>query len=950
MPSINTSLGCCDSAASFPGQDDAHATPSATVHSFAAYLPADLVKRPALWRRLDAADTYPVLLVTAPAGYGKTTTVASWLERRQPAGGNASAVAWHSVTPLDNDLPIFCSALVSKLCEAVNRSAVDSGDGFVRTRQLLGTQVVLVPDHLAAIFCEDSVALSVRMELVLDDYHEIVDASVNLFVQSVLRYLPANLRLLILTRKRLPFSVARLRSQNKLVEIAIQELQLSASESTMLLCNMVGESPLLETLTIIHQQTEGWAAGVRLIGLALRDRLDESSLRTLLQRGQSIRYISDYLMDEVLAQQPNDIQAFLLRTSLLRELDAASCAVVLDDTEGVNSGRFLDYVVSNGLFVVSAVPLGSSMVEGVYRYHTIFRRMLQDRLATRLDTFEIAAIHRRIAVHMAKMGDIDFALESWMMANAPELAAAQIERLALSLIDAEAWLTLDRYLAYLPEVLIEERPWLLLARIWICNMFGEFQRMSRLTERLSVLLSSTVEDSTQPQMAQLRSALALVRLNFQQFSGPIPTLVDAALLESAAAVFPADSYMGTLSTALLSWIYTVNGEYGRAGEIVASAMQLTGRQPDLVMLRLMHALLVNALAAGRIDDLTANVTLYYDAAVQVEDPIQLIWANALLCYAAFLQNEDACVVQHARAVLEMAHIAPLVPMALVLLLAARSIRVEAGVQWVHEQLIEVRKYARLRRNDNFVAICDAIEALLGVIAGKVEQGVRWARAVANPESPLMLPLPIVQLSWLRCMVHSPVAADLLQAQQIGERLMVRYRHLKTYSLQRLELGLLLVRIHQAQGNQQGALNLLADLVQEAVPIGFKRPFVEAGVALQPLLQQLAQRPTLVAYVALILDECAASVPSVALPSPEVPSVLPAVQPCDLAQSSDRPLTLREREILILLTQGMTNSDIARVMWLSPHTVRNHLVRIYDKLGVTNRQSAAMRAAQLGIIG
>ena len=129
-------------------------------------------------------------------------------------------------------------------------------------------------------------------------------------------------------------------------------------------------------------------------------------------------------MDEVLAQQTDDIQTFLVRTSLLRELDAASCAAVLDDAEGVNSAARLEYVVSNGLFVVSSAPLESSAVEGSYRYHTIFRRMLQDRLRTRLHTSEIAAIHRRIAAHMVKVGAIDLALESWRMADAPDLAAA----------------------------------------------------------------------------------------------------------------------------------------------------------------------------------------------------------------------------------------------------------------------------------------------------------------------------------------------------------------------------------------------------------------------------------------------------------------------------------------------------------------------------------------------
>jgi LuxR family maltose regulon positive regulatory protein len=793
----------------------------------------------------------------------------------------------------------------------------------------LDAQGVLLPGHVAAVFCEDIAALSICMELVLDDYHEIHDSAVNAFVQSVLRCMPANLRLLILTRKRLPFSVARLRSQNQLAEIIVQDLQLSVEESDTLLRSMVSESLLPETLTAIHQQTEGWAAGIRLIGLALRDRLDEVALRNLLQRGQSIRYISDYLMDEVLAQQTDDIQTFLLHTSLLEELDAASCAAVLDDAEGVNSAARLDYVVSTGLFLVSPAPLESSAVEGAYRYHTIFRRMLQDRLRTRLHTSEIAAIHRRIAAHMAKVGAIDLALESWRMADAPDLAAAQIETLALSLIDAEAWSTLERYLAYLPETLIEDRPLLLLAKIWICNMLGEFQRMGQLIERLGALLSSTVEESEERQRVQLRAALALTRLNLQQFSGSLPTLADAAALESAAGVFPANSYMGTLSTTLLAWICSINGEYARGRGLVASAIQATGMRPGLAVLRLMHGLLVNTLAIGRIDDLTADLPLYYDLAAEAGHPVHLIWANALLCYVAYLQGEDDRVVPHAHAVLEMVHIAPFVSLALALWLSARSIRTETEAQWVQEQLTAARKHARLCRNDMILATCNAIEARLRVSTGKVEQGVRWALLLIDPERSLMLPLPIVQLCWLYCMARAHAAADLLWAQQVAERLMVLYRSLNSYPLQRIELGLLLVRIYQMQGSQQAAFNLLADLVQEAMPFGFICPFVEAGASLQPMLQQLAKRPKLASFVALILDRRAPSAPLAVKP------------PLDLAaQAAYRSLTQREQDILMLLAQGMTNPDIAQAMSLSPYTVRNHLVNIYDKLGVSNRQGAA----------
>jgi len=918
-------------------------------HSLSAYLPADLVPRPALWVRLDAAHTYPVLLVTAPGGYGKTTTVASWLYRRQTVYEDYTSVVWHGITPIDNNLYVFCSALVSKLCTVIERCSMNSADliaGFVRTRQLLGAQEALAPDLLAAVFSEDIAVLPVRIELVLDDYHDITDASVNAFVQSVLRAMPANLQLLILTRKRLPFSIARLRSQDKLAEISIQELQLSVDESDTLLRSMLGESLPPETLTVIQQHTEGWAAGIRLMGLALRDRLDQTTLCSLLRQGRSIRYVSDYLMDEVLTQQPDDVQLFLLRTSLLMELDESSCAAVIDDEDGTSCSILLDYVVSNGLFVISSTPAGTPAAEVTYRYHTIFRSMLQERLRARFHPSELVAMHRRIAAHMAKVNNIDLALQSWLMGDAPELAAAEIETQMMSLIDAEAWPTLERYLAYLPDSLIEGRPWLLLAKIWICNMFGEFQSMRRLIERLEALLA--VEDGNsvdgknieEQQMAQLRAALVSARLNYQQFAGPFPALAEAVTLEAAFAVFPANSYMGALNTVLLSWLYSVHGEHERAKTVVTDALQSIGLLPSLAVLRLVHGLLVNTLATGRLNDFMANTPTYYDLATKVGDPIQLTWANALSCYTAYLQNDDALVSIHARAVLEMRHVAPLVPLTVALLQEVRAIRDNADAHWVHGQIIEARKYAQSRGNVSIVATCDAIEAWLGVRAGRVEQGVRWARSVLNPEAPLMLPLPVIQLAWLACMAQSRAAADLLRAQQLAEKLLLQYQRLNNYPMQGIEIGLLLVRIHLAQNNQHAALDLLAELVRMAAPIGLTRPFVDAGASLQPLLQQLAKRPKLASFVKPLLDSKVIS----------TASTLSAAKMCAHAiHTAGALLTPREREILALLIQGMTNHDIAQATWLSANTVRNHLVKIYNKLGVDTRQGAVARALQLNLV-
>ena len=937
MSRINRPPTGGDSAVSSPARGVADRTTPATLPSFSAHLPADLVERSALWRRLDAVGTYPVLLVTAPGGYGKTIAVASWLEHRQRTDGEMPAVAWHSGTALDNTLLVFCSTLVSKLCEAVHCSTMCPVDGcFVRTRQLLGVQGVLVPGHLAAVFCEDAAALSICMELVLDDYHEIHDSAVNEFVQSALRRIPANLRWRILTRKKLAFSVARLRSQNKLASITIHDLQLNVDESNTLLRNMLGDSLLPETLTTIHQQTEGWAAGIRLIGLALCERLDERVLYNLLQRGQSIRYISDYLMDEVLSQQPEEVQSFLLQTSLLMELDVAACAAVIDDEEGSKSRTLLDHVVNSGLFVIASIPSDLSTTDVSYRYHTTFRSMLQARLHSSFRPTQVTALYRRIAAHMVKVGNIDFAIQSWLLADAPEVAAACLEARTMALMDHEDWPLLERYLSYLSESMIENRPLLLLAKIWVCNLLGDFACMRRLLDQSATLLDTYPARMDTLQLSQLQAALALARVNYQQFSGPLPTLAEAAPLESATTTFLANSYMGTLARAALSWVYSMNGEHEKSRRVITNALESIGVKPNLPTLRLMHGFLISTFSTGRLREFIANTSMYHELATQAGDPIQLIWADALCCYAAYLQNDDDRAAAHARTVLEMAHIAPLAPLMIAMVQVVRSVREQGEAQSVHRQIKMVRKQAELRKSAGMLAACNAIEAGLWVRIGHVEQALRWARSLLKPDGTLMAPLPVAQIYWLRCMAQSHDPADLVQAQQFAETLLLQYQG-ANYPLQRIEVGLALIRLYQLQNNQAAALDLLAALLQSATTIGFMRPLMD-DATLWPLLHSLAKQPQLAAVVSPFLNESTATSATALHPT------------CDsAAHAISTLLTARERDTLELLVKGMTNHDIAQSLCISPNTVRNHVVNILNKLGVDSRHAAVAAAFQLGLV-
>jgi LuxR family maltose regulon positive regulatory protein len=320
--------------------------------------PIKCVERPHLIQRLNAGleSGHQIILVSAPAGFGKTTCISEWVKTL-----NCWPVTWLSLDATDDDPGRFFTYLLAALQKVDEHLGYDI-EGILRAGQLPPVEII------TATLVNDLMKLGKPFILVLDDFQVIQDAYILQVLGTLVNNLPEPLRLVIITREDPPLPLARLRARNQLTEIRVGELRFSRPEIDLFLREATGLTFSQMDLDILEERTEGWAAGLHLAGFSIRDQSDPSRLISNLSGNQ--RFILNYLTEEVLNQQTENVLRFLLQTSILDRLCEDLCNAV---TKRNDSGILLEQLFTNNLFIT---PLDD---EGYwYRYHQLFGNLLRE--------------------------------------------------------------------------------------------------------------------------------------------------------------------------------------------------------------------------------------------------------------------------------------------------------------------------------------------------------------------------------------------------------------------------------------------------------------------------------------------------------------------------------------------------------------------------------------------
>ena len=429
----------------------------------------EVVLRHRLFRELDMLA--PLTAIVAPAGYGKTTLVSTWLQTRQFPS------AWLALDAEDSDLYQFLIYLTA----AIRQQFPDFG---AEIGELLAIRELPPLRAITQVVANALDQIDQEFVLVLEDYHVIEAQAIHTLLIELLRYPPQRLHLVITARRSPPLALATARAYDKFIEIGANSLLFSEQETRQLVVELAPQLLDETTVATLIQNTQGWAASLQLAILYLRQQPDAVFQPDLFDGGAS--YAMDYLANEVVAQLTPELQAFLCETSLLERLHADACAAMCtaEITPAVAQAN-LNWLEANGIFTVALDEAGKW-----FQYHPLFRQMLQKRLRQAVPPAQIAALHRRTSRWCAAQGLVTEALHHALAAGDTSGAAQLLAAVRVDLMNRDEWQQLERWLRLFDEATVEEYPELRLTQAWIAHSRYDLARVRALERRISARLAA----------------------------------------------------------------------------------------------------------------------------------------------------------------------------------------------------------------------------------------------------------------------------------------------------------------------------------------------------------------------------------------------------------------------------------------------------------------------------
>ena len=916
-----------------------------------AHRPA--VARPQLVSRLRTGLEGPLTLLCAPAGFGKTSLALQALD------GYGAATAWLSLEPDDGAPTRFAHYFLAALARAAPDLA-PALDPLLRSSplDLLATMATLV--NLLS-------ARDVPLVLVLEDYHALDAPAVDAALSWLLSHPPPALRLLITSREDPQLPLARLRARGWLTELRGADLRFSAAEAAALIGHLTGLALSDAQAAALVARTEGWAAGLQLASLALRESTDVDGLIASL-RGTH-RLIFDYLTDEVLLAQPPEIHQFLLQTAILDRLCGQLCDAVLDEgrTTKIQSEGERDLaVVRRPSSVVLAeleranlflVPLDAE--RRWYRYHALFADLLRARLAaTAGDT--LVALHRRAAGWYASAipthGETMLApaMHHALEGGDYELAADLIEADVVSAVGQGEVALNARWLARLPPALFSRRPLLCINHAWLLTLTGqgslaenrlrdaELAWAGRPPAALGVAARHAGISQESDLAGLVAGNLAAIRAYMHYMRGDM----GAAIAQGRAALrqLPASSQTIHAATHLVIGLGALEADQPLLAEQqlrLAVASGQTGGNPYaiLVALGFLGELL---LRQGQLD--AAEELLQGPLETQRDPggapfPIagNLCVRLGLVRYERDDRAGAALLLEQGRRGGElMANVWMLEPASL----ALAWLRFGEGDPAAAHGLLDALEAlaARLGRTERPDQI-DVLRARLRLAEGDLAAVRAWLvqeeGRLGHPYRPMQLPIALTWARALTALGRSAEAVALLDPLLAAAVAAGRVGH---------QIQLLVVRALalQAAGDQEQAVTALQPALELGTARGYVRSFLDEGPGVATLLAQNAERRTqddpLRAYIAALLTAFGIA-----------DSGNGVLRSTFYALGSDEPLTPRELELLQLIDAGLSNQAIAERLVLTVGTVKWYLNHLYAKLAVRGRTQALARACALGLL-
>jgi LuxR family transcriptional regulator, maltose regulon positive regulatory protein len=898
------------------------------------------VTRSAICELVRASTSVKLMLVRAPAGFGKTTAM---VQCRDLLEQNQVNTAWMTLDSADNDASRFLACLAAAVASLTGESSA--------THIVAPDEGKRAPGDVALDIMATLAAHPSPFALFLDDFEAVQEPTVLRLVREILDNLPRRGQLVIGSRGLPDLGLGRLRARGQLLEIDAAQLRFSMTETTEFFTQRRHLALPEEDLSQLQRKTEGWIAALWLASVALERRDERSAF--ISRFSGSNEAVADYLAEDVLAHQPPSIRSFLLKTSILRHLNASLCDALLPETD---SAAMLHQLEESNLFLT---PIEGQ--ERTYRYHSLFAGFLRAQLAREMPG-ELLALHRAASEWYEARGRpvpaIDHAIEGGNFSHATELLIQHAE----SLLQGGRMRLLSRWFAALPESHARESELLQIVHVWaLCFTRGPREAMA-LMERSGC--STSADPKILAHVLALRPMMLAIMDRTEE--------AYASGREALARLPVTDAFTASVLSNEMAYICAVMGDYRQAHRLLDEARQHQGA--DSSFFNKMYSESVEGLIdleEGQLRQATARFRIAVSAthSATYRHTGGNAWAGVLYASSLYEMNDLDQAEHLLHVYVPLAKDVGLADHMIVGYTMMSRIAFHRGdVDQAFHCLTELEYLGHHRQLPRVVSSAKLERARLLTIQGNFSGAREELNRANTPEvwqkvSRLRLPahdieyLALGELRWqvfsenpdttsaaASAMTAAPPSPTLATLEAAIEEAMAARRHRRGLKLRLLKS----IALKQA-GEHQAALATMKDVLKTAAAEGFMRLLLDeserAGLLVRQVetslrAEQGAGDPIFRDYLQKLLQ---AFGPSVLV---ELESEAPApASPAGLIE----PLTTKEIRILGLLAEGYSNSALAEKLFVSDSTVRTHLRNINGKLNAQNRTQAVALARRLGMI-
>jgi LuxR family transcriptional regulator, maltose regulon positive regulatory protein len=880
-----------------------------------------IVSRPRLMEKLSAGLYKPLTLISAPAGYGKTTLLSDWRLRF----GSDYPLAWLSLDPGDNNLACFLTYVAAALEKLDPRLPQDLVSHLYLPQ--LAPMEVLITTLINGVD-----AFPQEFALVLDDCHTITEPAIHDALDYLLGHLPPKMHLVMLTRADPPIHLAKLRVRGDLVELRTDDLRFTTEEATVFLNTVMDLNLSDENVSALDQRTEGWIVGLQMAALTMQGKEEPADFIKAFTG--SNRYILDFLSEEVIQHQPKTTQTFLLHTSILDRLSGSLCDAVLGEAQ--NSAQLLVELERKNLFLI---PLDNE--RQWYRYHHLFSGLLFQFLRQSQPEI-IPKLYERAATWLEQNGYLENAIGYALKAQNYELATRLMLQIKNNLWNRGEVHLLLNWLNTLPEELVTSQPELCLAYGGSLLLLGYFDATEKWWQLVEDSFGSI--NSSDPQTAIWFQKVLIYRGVNARFRGDYAAAI--ALGQSGLDHTPSTAVRDRGSALLfLGHTHFYAGNTDTAEQVLIDAIQsLQASGHVMACLNARHYLAQLRVLQGRLHDASE----IYEQAIEyagkqsttVNSGVEYVGRGDLKREWNQLEAAAAEIQKGHKLAEEGGFIFTLMDVYLAGVRLALSQK-DWEAAWKHIQKAE----QLARRSPNSVEIdhLEAWQARLQLAQGNLDEAKSWAETVevemkgAKINGPFDLIHEYILFTLARIWLaqgKNNQAAGLLESVRIGAEDAGR-------GGRALEAQLLQALVEQASGKEKQAIDTFTQVLARAEPQGYVRLFIEEGEPVARLLYKVTTHTTIHQqdYAKRLLVACLNEVierqPFQAKPLP--------------GDELIEPLSQREKEVLHLMADGCSNKEIAAQLVISIGTAKRHVVHIFRKLGAANRTQAVAIARELEIV-